>query len=111
MFKSVANIDELINDIEREEALLVYFSHEHCNVCKVLKPKIENIITNRYPRIQMLYADTVLHPEIAAQHAVFAVPTILVWFQGRETFRFSRNIGLTEFENAMSRPYKMLFEE
>ena len=111
MFKSIANIDELKNDIEREEALLVYFSHEQCNVCKVLKPKIESLTTNLYPKIQMRYADTVQHPEIAAQHAVFAVPTILVWFQGRETFRISRNIGLTEFENALSRPYKMLFEE
>jgi thioredoxin-like negative regulator of GroEL len=109
MFKSVTNSAELATAIASEDALLVYFSHEQCNVCKVLKPKIESLITSQYPNIQMCYADTVLHPEIAAQHAVFAVPTILVWFQGRETFRFSRNIGLNELENALNRPYNLLF--
>jgi len=97
--------------IDAGSALLVYFSHEHCNVCKVLKPKIQALLMRRYPKIKMLYCDTINQPEIAAQHAVFAVPTILVWFQGKETFRFSRNIGLTEFEEAIARPYVLLFED
>lgn len=110
MFKSITTTADLTAAIVSQEALLVYFSHEQCNVCKVLKPKIESLITSQYPGIQMRYADTLLHPEIAAQHAVFAVPTIMVWFQGKETFRFSRNIGLTEFENALNRPYQLLFD-
>ncbi len=102
---------DLNTTIDAERALLVYFSHVHCNVCKVLKPKIQDLVIHRYPKIKMLYCDTINQPEIAAQHAVFAVPTILIWFQGKETFRFSRNIGLTEFEEAIARPYALLFED
>ncbi len=102
---------DLNTTIDTESALLVYFSHEHCNVCRVLKPKIQDLVIRCYPKIKMLYCDTINQPEIAAQHAVFAVPTILVWFKGKETFRFSRNIGLTEFEETIARPYTLLFED
>jgi thioredoxin-like negative regulator of GroEL len=107
----VITLNELSKNIESEEALLVYFSHDQCNVCKVLKPKIEALIKSHYPKLRMLYCNTISQPEIAAQHSIFAVPSIIVWFQGKETFRFSRNIGLHEFEIAINRPYKMLFGE
>lgn len=111
MIQPVVSEAGLNTAIDTERALLVYFSHEHCNVCKVLKPKIQELITQHYPKFKMLYCDTVNQPEIAAQHAVFAVPTILIWFQGKETFRFSRNIGLAGLEDAIARPYALLFEE
>jgi thioredoxin-like negative regulator of GroEL len=59
----------------------------------------------------MYYCDTVLQSEVAAQNRIFAVPTVLVFFDGRETYRFSRNIGLNELEQSISRPYTMLFED
>ena len=92
------------------DALLLYFSHEGCNVCKVLRPKIEHLLINDYPKLQFKYINTVHEAELSAQFQVFTVPTVLVYFEGKEYFRFSRNIGLSQLEDAIKRPYQLLFE-
>lgn len=96
--------------VKEEAAVLVYFSHEQCNVCKVLKPKVKDLLEEKFPKMRMYYCDTIIQSEVAAQNRVFAVPTVLVFFDGRETFRFSRNIGLGELEQSVARPYSMIFE-
>ncbi|MGQ1890261.1 thioredoxin family protein [Thermophagus sp. OGC60D27] len=92
-----------------EAAALVYFSHEQCGVCKVLKPKIETMLKEKYPAMNMYYCNTVEQPEVAAQNRIFAVPTVLVFFEGKETFRFSRNLGVDELAGAIDRPYSLMF--
>ncbi len=96
--------------VKKEAAVLVYFSNQQCNVCKVLKPKVKDLLEEKFPKMAMYYSDTVNQSEVAAQNRVFAVPTVLVFFDGRETYRFSRNIGLGELEQSIERPYSMIFE-
>jgi len=95
---------------QNEDAVLIYFSHEKCNVCKILKPKVAQMLNETYPKIKMVYADTVNSPEIAGQNSVFAVPTIVVFMGGREYIRKSRNIGIRELVEEIERPYNMMFE-
>ncbi len=102
----IEQYNEILND---NDAVLFYFSHEQCNVCKVLKPKIKELIETEFPKMQIRYCDTVKTPEIAAQNSIFAVPTILVYFAGRESFRKSRNIGINELKQELERPYKLMF--
>ena len=109
MITTIQNIEEYEKLKIDEEAFLVYFSHEKCNVCKVLKPKIEELLKIEFPKIKMFYADTVLTPEIAAQNSLFTVPTILVYFDRKEFIRKSRNIGINELQKAIERPYSMMF--
>jgi len=104
--KSIDNFNEVVKN---EAAVLFYFSHEQCSVCKVLKPKIRALLDEKFPQMPMYYSDTVKHGDVAAQNRVFSVPTVLVFFDGRESFRFSRNIGLQELEQAIARPYSMMF--
>ena len=111
LYKSIENIEAYNNIIENEDAVLIYFSHEKCNVCKVLKPKIANFLQQNYPKMKMIYADTVKNPEIAGQNNIFAVPTIVAFIAGRESFRKSRNIGINELHNYIERPYNMLFSD
>ena len=108
--KTIDSINHFQQVIKEETAVLVYFSHEQCNVCKVLKPKVQNLLEEKFPQMAMYYSDTVNQSEVAAQNRVFAVPTVLVFFDGRETYRFSRNIGLGELEQSIQRPYSMIFE-
>ena len=51
-----------------------------------------------------------LSPSLAAKFSAFVEPTILLFFEGKETIRKSRNIGIFELENAIKRPYKLIFE-
>ncbi len=109
-YSIIKNSDSLKEVLEKEDAVLVYFSHEQCNVCKVLKPKIAELLDTHFPKMKMVYADTVLNPEIAGQNKIFAVPTVVCFFGGRESIRKSRNIGINELGQQIERPYDMIFE-
>lgn len=110
MFTEVQSFNEFIELKESEPALLGYFSTESCNVCKVLKPKVAELIQSEFPKIKLVYVKSDILPEIAAQNQVFAAPTILVFFEGREYIRKSRNIGIGELHQEIQRPYSMIFE-
>ena len=103
---STTHFQQVTND---HQAVLFYFSHEQCSVCKILKPKVIELLESRFPQMRPFYCDTVKQPEVAAQNRVFTVPTLLIFFEGKETFRFSRNVGLEELEQAIRRPYSLLF--
>jgi thioredoxin-like negative regulator of GroEL len=109
---------EIIDQMERlqeltgeSEGALLYFSNEACNVCKVLKPKVIEMLQEQFPRMEMGYIDTDKSPELSGQHRVFTIPTILIFFQGKEQHRFSRNISLHQLEAAIWRPYGLIFGE
>lgn len=108
-YQAIQDYNEFSEAIQNEKAVLVYFSHEKCNVCKVLKPKIAELIEEKFPKIKMIYSDTVLDPETAGQNRIFAVPTILTFFEGQEFARKSRNISISELEEIIERPYNMIF--
>jgi thioredoxin-like negative regulator of GroEL len=93
----------------KEEALLLYFSHEECNVCKVLKPKIDELLTAQFPAIKMVYINTKKFPQIAGQERIFTVPTIVVIFDGKEYLRKSRNVSLQVLAEELERPYSLFF--
>lgn len=110
MFIEIKSFDEFLALKEQETALLAYFSTDVCNVCKVLKPKVEELILNEFSKIKAAYIKSDVLPEVAAQHQVFAAPTILIFFEGREYIRKSRNIGISELQQEIERPYSMVFE-
>jgi thioredoxin-like negative regulator of GroEL len=109
MFTEIQSFEEFLKLKEEEPALLGYFSTEACNVCKVLKPKVEELIQAEFPKIKLIYIKSDILPEVAAQNQVFAAPTILVFFEGREYIRKSRNIGIGELHREIERPYSMIF--
>jgi thioredoxin 1 len=111
MFIEVQSFGEFLILIEEEPALLAYFSTEVCKVCKVLKPKVEDLIQSEFPKIKLAYIKSDKLPEVAAQNRVFAAPTILIFFDGREYIRKSRNIGIGELQQEIARPYSMMFPE
>jgi thiol-disulfide isomerase/thioredoxin len=108
-FLTLESIGQLEEFKQTQGAVLVYFSHEKCNVCKVLKPKIAATCRELFPEIKLTYADTVNTPEISAQFSIFTVPTVLVFLDGREFLRESRNISIPGFIDKLQRPYDMLF--
>lgn len=109
MFHEIQSFDEFLKLKNEEPALLAYFSTEICNVCKVLKPKVSELVQNEFPKIKLIYIKSDKLPELAAQNQVFAAPTILVFFEGKEYIRKSRNIGISELQREIERPYSMIF--
>jgi hypothetical protein len=69
------------------------------------------MIAEDFPKTKFVYVNVKNQRELAAQNSVFSVPTILLYVEGRETLRYSRNINLVEFSDTVSRIYGMLFEK
>jgi thioredoxin-like negative regulator of GroEL len=109
MYQPITSIHEFNLAIEQNEAALFYFSHEQCNVCKVLKPKVAELIEKNFQNIKLFYCDTITYPDLAAQNSIFAVPTLSIYFTGKEFIRKSRNLGIEELAKVLERPYDLLF--
>lgn len=106
----ILSIEDFRNVLDENEAVLAYFSTEACSVCKVLKPKVIQMITEFFPHIKAVYIQSDHLPELTAQFRIFTVPTVAVFFEGRETIRKSRAFGIDELKGQISRPYSLLFE-
>jgi thioredoxin 1 len=111
------NSENYIHTIEKAEevlsdtvAALFYFSKTSCAVGEAFEPKVRNLLTEKFPKINFYTIDINLSPSLAAKFSAFVEPTILLFFEGKETIRKSRNIGIFELENAIKRPYKLIFE-
>ncbi|HOI48012.1 MAG TPA: thioredoxin family protein [Prolixibacteraceae bacterium] len=109
MFQQFIGKSDYDRFVEEHPAVLAYFSTVECGVCKVLKPKVEEMIFREFPEIKLVYVEINQSPEIAAQNRIFTVPVVLVYFEGREFFRKSRNFGVDELRNELIRPYSLLF--
>jgi thioredoxin-like negative regulator of GroEL len=106
--KTIQDFEQLLAE---QDAVLAYFSTEVCSVCKVLKPKVLEMIAESFPQMKMVFVESDKLPELAAQNRVFAAPTIIVFFAGRETIRKSRAFGIDELKAEINRPYSMMFGE
>jgi thioredoxin-like negative regulator of GroEL len=91
------------------QASLFYFSAPHCSVCKVLKPKLLQMLKEEYPEFRAFYIDIENSPLIAGQMRIFTIPTLLIFFEGKEFYRISRNISLEELKKTIERPYGLMF--
>ena len=109
MYQTIATLEALEITIKEQAAVLLYISHDACNVCKVLKPEIATLFETSFPQVQQIYIDSKEQAEIAAQYSVFAVPTVIIYLDGKEFFRESRNISLTQLKEKVARPYDLFF--
>ena len=109
MSETITSIEELNDVLKTTSVVLLYFSTNSCSVGEALEPKVKNLITTYFPKIKFHTIDLNLQPEISANYNAFVEPTILVFFEGKETIRKSRNIGVGELHNAILRPYKLIF--
>ncbi len=107
---TLKNTDEFNKFIRENEGAVVYFSTPTCNVCKVLKPKLLEILSNKFPRMLFAFVNVEDAQELSAQNQVFAVPTILFHLDGKEFIRKSRNINLNLLTEELDRPYSLMFE-
>lgn len=100
---------EVINkSIKENPALMLYFSAPTCNVCHALKPKLLEAIENNFKEFKIVSIDISVEQEVAAHFSVFAIPTVLVFLDGREFLRKSRHMSVDEVVREIERPYTMM---
>ena len=53
MLTEIQSLEEFNHLKQEEPALLGYFSTDVCNVCKVLKPKVAELIQKEFPLMRL----------------------------------------------------------
>ena len=103
------NIKDIENEIQSNDAVMLYFSGENCGVCTALQPKIKSSFTHNFPKIKQLFINADEYPQIAAQFSIFTIPSILIYFDHKETKRESRHISVDQLIQSTKRPYELFF--
>jgi thioredoxin-like negative regulator of GroEL len=102
------DIEDIKKTINKNLAVMLYFSAPTCNVCHALKPKLLEAIENNFKEFEVLSIDTSLEQETAAYFSVFAIPTVLVFLDGKEFLRKSRHMSVDEVVLEIKRPYEIM---
>ena len=103
------SLSDVRSKVDSQPAILVYFKNDNCAPCLVLRPKVKELLNETFPSIEMIVVDTVEQPEFAGEFHVFANPTLLVFFDGKEYIRKSKYVAIPELKGEISRLYDMIF--
>jgi len=101
-------IQNIQNNIKENLAVMVYFSAPTCNVCHALKPKLLEAIETNFKEFEVVSVDVSISQDISAHFGVFAIPTVLVFLDGREFLRKSRHMSVDEVVREIKRPYDIM---
>ncbi|MCM2301478.1 MAG: thioredoxin family protein [Flavobacteriaceae bacterium] len=108
-YKTFNSLEESKKIIKENEGVLLFFSTSKCSLGEALEPKVYQLLEKKYPKISFYFVDIQHLPDVAAHYSAFVEPTILVFFDGKESIRKSRNVGIEELSIAISRLYKIIF--
>lgn len=108
--ETISKSQEFLEIVNSQLACLMYFSTNSCSVGEALDVKVQLLLKNHFPKMTFHYIDINASPELAASMNAFVEPTILIFFDGKESIRKSRNVGVFELQNAIERPYKLIFD-
>ena len=101
-------IEDIQKTVQENMAVMLYFSAPTCNVCHALKPKLLDAITTNFKEFKIISIDVSSEQESAAHFNVFAIPTVLIFLDGREFIRKSRHMSVDEVVREIERPYKIM---
>jgi len=108
-YKTITTEQEFQDILNNNLGVLFYFSTISCAVGEALEPKVIDLLAREYPKIPFYFIDMNASPEVSAKNNVFVEPTILVFFDGKETIRKSRIVSIPDLSNSISRIYKLAF--
>lgn len=95
--------------VASEAALIIYFYNDNCAPCISLRPKVLELVKNSFPKLKIVFSNSIAQPEVSAFFGAFNNPTIVIFFEGKEYKRESKYISIPQLEASIQRPYGMLF--
>jgi len=100
---------ELREKVNQSQGIVLYFKNDMCSPCLAIRTKVEELITTKFPKMEYIMVDTVTDPLLSNEFNVFANPTILTFFEGKEYIRKSKYISIDGLSDEIDRLYKMVF--
>ncbi|MCK5370130.1 MAG: thioredoxin family protein [Cyclobacteriaceae bacterium] len=97
--------------MEQDLNVLLYFSNSSCSVCEPLYDKLELLIGDHFPNLQIKKINVVENPELRTKYSVFSSPIIILLLDGKEYLRSGGNVSIAEIKQKIQRLYKLKFDK
>ncbi len=85
MQTEITTLEKLTKLIDNEDAILVYFYSNKCAPCISLRPKVEELISNDFSNMKLVFVNSEEYPKIPAFYSVFSNPTLGIFLEGKNT--------------------------
>lgn len=103
-------LKELVDGLILESpGVVALFTEASCRVADAVEPKLAALLHQRFPQLRFTVVSRNDSPELLAELGVIAFPTVITWFDGKESARFVRAFSLDAVAEALERPYSILF--
>ncbi len=102
--KEIKSKEEFFKFIAPKKPIIIVFSTHGCSTCVPVKQKIETNFKD-LPTANV-YLDEV--KELSGELAIFNVPTVCIFLEGRELFRFVRVFSMDEIREKINRVMEYL---
>ncbi|WP_417517335.1 thioredoxin family protein [Marinobacter sp.] len=107
--KTVCSEDALSELLKTNPAVLILFGGPHCGVCQAIKPQLEKLAREEFPKLVTAYIDCQESSgKLCAVRGIFSLPVVQLWFQGQRFAEFARAFSIGEVRTALERPYHYL---
>lgn len=87
-FDQAADAGSLASSLRNCKVVIADFWAEWCGPCKITSPIVDAIARKYEGRVAVLKVNVDENPDLALEHGVMSIPTIIVFHQGREVERF-----------------------
>lgn len=103
--------EEALSELLRSNpAVLLLFGGAHCGVCQAIKPQLEKLASDEFPKLVTAYVDCQeTAAPVCAARSIFSLPVVQLWFGGQRFAEFARVFSLGELRSALGRPYRLTF--
>jgi thioredoxin len=85
--------EEFLRQINQPKMVLVDFNAVWCGPCKILKPRVKNVVKQKSEVVELLDIDVDKNPAVSQFMNVSGIPLLILYKQGKEVWR---KLGLAE---------------
>jgi thioredoxin 1 len=107
MIIRIDRVERLNETVNTAENLLVYFYNDDCAPCVSLRPKVEQLISERFPLMDLVYVNAKEFPELISLYQVYSFPVLIFFFEGKEYLRYSKYVSMNELGESIGRIYDL----
>jgi len=110
MYNELFSSEQLQSAINNNIGTMIYFYSDKCAPCVSLRPKVKELVDEKFPKMVLAFVNSEKYPELPAKYSAYSSPTLIIFFEGKEYKRESKYISIPQLAESIARPYNMIFD-